>query len=145
MTFRDLLTTGHYSLRATLESPSYSGKGGFDANTLREIAQKSLNSISAWCKENGLRISAMKTHSVMFTWKRKWKFSELLKIDNDIIEMKSSTKFLGVTLDGKPIWNAHIINQCKMAKGILMQCRKAVGPTWGFTPKNHEIDLHSLC
>ena len=49
--------------------------------------------------------------------------------------MKSSTRFLGVTLDSKLTWNEHIINQCKKAKGILMQCRKAVGPTWGFTPK----------
>ena len=85
------------SLIATLESPSFSGKEGFDTDTLREITQKSLNSISAWFKEDGIRISAMKTHSVMFTWKRKWKFSEPLKIDDDIIEMK----FLGVTLDSK--------------------------------------------
>ena len=49
--------------------------------------------------------------------------------------MKSSTRFLGVTLDSKLTWNEHIINQCKKAKGILMQCRNAVGPTWGFTPK----------
>ena len=67
----------------------------------------------------------------MFTWKRKWKFS----VPNDIIEMKSSTKFLGVTLDSKLTWNEHITNQCKKAKGILMQCRKAVGLTWGFIPK----------
>ena len=44
------------SLIATLESPSSNGKGGFDADTLREITQKSLNSIDEWCKENGLRI-----------------------------------------------------------------------------------------
>ena len=122
------------SLIATLASSS-NGKGGFDADTLREITQKSLNSIDEWCKENGLKISALKTHSVMFTWKRKWKFSVPLKFDNDIMEMKSSTRFLGVTLDSKLTWNEHIINQCKKAKGILMQCRKAVGPTWGFTPK----------
>ena len=56
------------SLIATLESSS-NGKGGFDADTLREITQKSLNSIDEWCKENGLKISALKTHSVMFTWR----------------------------------------------------------------------------
>ena len=103
------------SLIATLESSS-NGKGGFDADTLREITQKSLNSIDEWCKENGLKISALKTHSVMFTWTRKWKFSVPLKIDNNIIEMKSSTRFLGVTLDSKLTWNEHIINQCEKAK-----------------------------
>ena len=49
--------------------------------------------------------------------------------------MKSSTKFLGVTLDSMLLWNEHIEKQCKKAKGILMQCRRAIGPTWGFTPK----------
>ena len=48
--------------------------------------------------------------------------------------MKSSTKCVAVTLNTKLTIN-HIINQCKKARGILMQCRKAVGPTWGFTPK----------
>ena len=71
----------------------------------------------------------------VFTLKRKWKFPELLKIYNDEIEMKSSTKFLDVTLDSKLTWNEHNISQCKKAKGILMLCKKAVGPTWGFTPK----------
>ena len=40
------------SLTATLESPSSNGKGGFDADTLREITLKTLNSIDEWCKEN---------------------------------------------------------------------------------------------
>ena len=50
------------------------------------------------------------------------------------IEVQKSTKFLGVILDSKLSWNEHIENVCKKAKGILMQCRKAVGPTWGFKP-----------
>ena len=123
------------SLLATIEKPSANGKEGFDADTLRDITQRSLNSISAWCTENGLKISALKTHAVMFTWKRKWNFSKPLTVDNNEIEMKTSTKFLGVTLDSKLNWNEHISKQCKKTKGILMQCRKAVGPTWGFTPK----------
>ena len=81
------------------------------------------------------KIRAMETHSVIFTWKKKWKFSVPLIIVNDIIELKSSTKFLGVTLNSKLTWNRHITNQCKKAKSILMQCRKVVGPTWVFTPK----------
>ena len=70
----------------------------------------------------------------MFTNRRNWSFSKPLKVDGNEIEMKQSTKFLGLTLDSKLLWNDHIQNVCKKSKGILMQCRKAVGPTWGFKP-----------
>ena len=123
------------ALLATLEAPARNGVQGFDADTLRDMTQKSLNSISDWCAENGLKLSTLKTHSVMFTWRRNWKFSRPLTVNNTEIEMKSSTKFLGVTLDSMLLWNEHIEKQCKKAKGILMQCRRAIGPTWGFTPK----------
>ena len=123
------------ALLATLETPSNDGKGGPDADIIRDTTQRSLTAINEWCKDSGLKISELKTHSVMFTWKRKWKFSSPLKIDDHIIEMKKSTKLLGIHIDSKLSWNTHIEKQCKKAKGILMQCRKAVGPTWGFTPK----------
>ena len=50
----------------------------------------------------------MKTHAVMFTWKRKWTFSKPLKVNNTNIELKTSTKFLGVIRDHKLSWNEHI-------------------------------------
>ena len=123
------------ALLACLETPAKKGVQGFDADTLREMTQKSLNSINDWCVESGLKLSTLKTHSVMFTWRRNWNFSKPLKVNDTVIEMKDSTKFLGVILDSKLTWNTHIENQCKKAKGILMQCRRAIGPLWGFTPK----------
>ena len=107
---------------------------GFDADTLREVTQKSLNSINQWCKQSGLTLSHLKTHCVMFTNRRNWSFSKPLKVDGEEVKMKNSTKFLGLILDSKLLWNDHIENVCKKSKGILMQCRKAVGPTWGFKP-----------
>ena len=38
--------------------------------TLESLSSVICNSISAWCKENGLEISAMKTNSVVFTLKK---------------------------------------------------------------------------
>ena len=56
-----------------------------------------------------------------------------LKIDNGIIEIKSSIKFLGVTLDSKLTWRKHVNNQCKKAKRIVMQsceiCTATVRPS----------------
>ncbi|KAL5270074.1 hypothetical protein ACHWQZ_G003533 [Mnemiopsis leidyi] len=111
-----------------------SGRQGFDADTLREVTQKSLNSINAWCKKSGLKLSHLKSHCVMFTNRRSWSFDRPLKVDGAEINVLNSTKFLGLTLDSKLNWNEHIDNLCKKTKCILMQCRRAVGPTWGFKP-----------
>ena len=70
----------------------------------------------------------------MFTNRRSWSISRPLKVDGAEIAVKKSTKFLGITLDFKLLWNEHLENVCKKSKGILMQCKKAVGPTWGFKP-----------
>jgi ribonuclease HI len=107
---------------------------GFDADTLRDVTQKSLNAIEAWCTENGLKISTSKTHSVMFTRKQKWKLARPLKVHGKELKLEESTKFLGITLDQKLSWTTHITKQTKKAKGILMMCKSALGPTWGFTP-----------
>ena len=70
----------------------------------------------------------------MFTKRKNWSFSRPLKVDGIEIDVQKSIKFLGIILDSKLSWNEHIENVCKKAKGILMQCKKAVGPTWGFKP-----------
>ena len=108
---------------------------GFDADTLREVTQKSLNTIETWCTENGLKLSTTKTHAIMFTWKRKWKLLKPLKVNNQTISLKTNTKFLGVIIDDKLNWNEHIKTQTNKAIKVLNQCRRSLGPTWGFTPQ----------
>jgi ribonuclease HI len=107
---------------------------GFDADTLRDVTQRSLNAIEEWCLDNDLKISTDKTHSVMFTRKLNWKLARPLKVHGKDLELLESTKFLGITLDQKLTWTVHISKQSKKAKGILMMCKAALGPTWGFTP-----------
>ena len=78
------------ALLATTEAPKVKGVQGFDADTLREMTQKSLVHINSWCKENGLSLSALKTHSVMFTKRRNWRdqLTKPLKVDNTEIEIR---------------------------------------------------------
>ena len=113
---------------------------GFDAGTIKQTTQRSLNTIEEWCNSRGIKVSSMKTHAIMFTWKREstWKRSgkfdeQPLKINNIPINLVKSTKFLGVILDHKLSWKEHIEKQCTKAKTILFQCRKAIGASWGFT------------
>ena len=107
---------------------------GDDLAVIHECTQKSINSINKWCKNNGLNISSLKTKILMFTWRRKWELPKDLLLDGKTIDLSQSTKFLGIHLDTKLNFNEHIKYITKKATMSLMQCKRAVGPTWGLTP-----------
>jgi ribonuclease HI len=108
---------------------------GQDLECICERTQKTINTIETWCKSKGLNISNLKTKVVMFTWRKKWTLPKAIVVEGKPVELSESAKFLGVTLDSKLNFNEHIRNITKKATMILMQCKKAVGPTWGMTPK----------
>ena len=107
---------------------------GNDTDVIWERTQKTINTIEKWCHSKGLSISALKTKIVMFTWNKKWTVRPI-KVGNNTINLSSSAKFLGVTLDNKLNYNEHLDNITKKATASLMQCKRAVGPTWGLTPR----------
>ncbi len=107
---------------------------GKDVSTIHDITQRTVKCIEEWCKAKGLKVSVMKTQIVMFTWNTKWKL-DAIKLNGQNIEVTNTVKFLGITLDSKLSFKQHIDNISKKATAILMQCRKAVGPTWGLTPQ----------
>ena len=72
----------------------------------------------------------------MFTWRRKWELPSNLQLDGKTLKLDKTTKFLGVHLDSKLNFNVHIKHIAKKATTSLMQCRQAVGPTWGLTPRS---------
>ena len=74
---------------------------GHAANTLRDITQKSINTIEKWCEESGLTLSTVKTHVIVFTRKRKWKMSRPFQVNGTDIKLREHTKFLGVTIGSK--------------------------------------------
>ena len=121
-------------LAATI-SPPTKGNAAADIYPLREATQKSLSTISKWCKSVGLKLSALKSHTVIFTHRHNIKLREPIKVMGHEIKATNHTKFLGVTLDSKLNWSKHIDTQIKKCKQVLFQCRRAVGPTWGFSPK----------
>ena len=72
----------------------------------------------------------------MFTWRRKWELPRDICLDGKILKLDQSTKFLGIYLDSKLSINEHIKHVTKKATTSLMQFSKAVGPTWGLTPRS---------
>ena len=110
-------------------------EGGKDA--LEVIIQRTnttIRTIERWCADNGLSISALKTKVVMFTWNYKWSLPGQVLVGGKAMELSAHVKYLGVTIDSKLNFNEHISNIARKATACLMQCQKAVGPTWGLTP-----------
>ena len=70
----------------------------------------------------------------MFTWNRKWSLRPI-EVCEEKIEFSNEVKLLGITLDSKLTFNTHIDNITKKCIGTLFQNKRAIGPTWGFSPK----------
>ena len=58
-----------------------------------------------------------------------------ISVGGNTITLFKTVKFLGVTLDNKLNYNTHIDNVTQKATAALMQCKRAVGPMWGLSPK----------
>ena len=106
---------------------------GDELDIIRSRTQKTIDTIETWCQSKGLKISALKTQIVLFTWRIKYTLKPIY-VSGRRIEPVECAKFLGVTLDSKLNYNTHITNICAKATAALMQCKRAVGPTWGLTP-----------
>ena len=106
---------------------------GNDLEVIWSRTQKTINTIEKWCQTKDLSISALKTQVVMFTWNKKWSIRPI-RVGGHTTELSKTAKFLGITLDSKLTFTEHINNITKKATGNLMQCKRAVGPTWGMEP-----------
>ena len=110
-------------------------QSGTDKNTILETAKRYLNKINAWCKSKGLEISTVKTQIVFWTRNKTIIKPKSFKCKESDIEVGTTAKYLGVTLDEKLNWKEHINSQTKKCKNIFFACRKAIGKTWGLSPK----------
>ena len=108
---------------------------GIDIDTIIDICQQCLDRISEWGLEKGLNFSPTKTEAILFTWKTKWSIKTPLKLGNKKIKMCQQVKYLGVILDSKLSWRPHCQDRVRKATIALMQCRRAVGKTWGLKPR----------
>ena len=107
---------------------------GIDLKTIKTIAKNHLIIIDTWCKDNGLKLSKIKTKIILFRMKGRAKNIKPIKIKGDTIEFTKSTKFLGVIIDEFLNWNEHITGKCAKAKKLLFKCKNAVNKNWGLSP-----------
>lgn len=109
---------------------------GISGSTVSQLTQIGLNVISKWCGNQGLKISTEKTIAVKFTLCRKEADKTMvLKLSNGPIKYSNHMKYLGVILDSKLNFKAHLENKLRQAYNALWTCKSFIGRRWGMSPK----------
>ena len=72
------------------------------------MAQKAINIVANWASAQELQFSSKKTEIVLFTHKRNPDL-ESLSMNGSKLKLSKEARLLGVTLDSKLTWKAHII------------------------------------
>ena len=91
-----------------------------DIKILNEILEREANKVILWFNANKLIINLTKTNCMMFSNKRN--IPQLnITLNNTVLEVKSETTFLGVVIDNKLSWKAHILHiSGKISKSIAI-------------------------
>ena len=83
---------------------------GTSFQDISNILNKELENISIWLEANKLTININKTHYMMFHRTRVKHITNFkIHISNNVIHRSMNTKFLGVIIDSKLNWAAHIL------------------------------------
>lgn len=109
-------------------------KGKFE-ETVSETLQMALNIVQRWCERMGLRVNPLKTTVVTFTRRRKLEKLIKPKLFGTELDFSTRVKYLGVIIDSKLLWNAHIQKVINKATTTLFYCRSLVGKRWGLGPR----------
>jgi hypothetical protein len=96
---------------------------GSDIDNLINNANNELNKIYDWLKCNKLSLNINKSHYMIITNKTYSSHVDL-KINDNVIEKVSNTKFLGIIIDNKLSWKEHIsFVKSKVSRGIGIICK----------------------
>uniref|UniRef100_A0A1I8GMR1 ABC transporter domain-containing protein n=1 Tax=Macrostomum lignano TaxID=282301 RepID=A0A1I8GMR1_9PLAT len=100
----------------------------------RDLMQSFIRKAESWANDNGLELSEPKTVAIMFTSRLRWNIRPLQLYGRDIA-FAHQTRCLGVILDHRLNWSFHVKAKAKRASAILAQLRRALGTSWGLSPK----------
>ena len=112
--------------------------GGTDLAYMFHRMNQVLMQLQEWGHKCGLKFNPSKTEAVLFSrdnpGSRKFTVPKL-KMDNKIIQLSNTVKYLGVTLDRKLFWSDHIDNQINSCKQLMMKILADVRGYYGPRPK----------
>ena len=100
---------------------------GTHFTNISQILNTELENVNIWLKAHKLTVNIKKTHYMMFHRTRiKLNTNFKILINSNIIDHTNNTKFLGVIIDNKMNWSAHIHyikNKMSKSIGILFKIR----------------------
>jgi hypothetical protein len=108
---------------------------GSDLTQIHSIIQTALNHINAWAEEEGLRFNTGKSHSLLFNSRGKNLPIPPLMLNGKILNHQSTTKYLGVLVDGGLRWHDHLNQAVVRAKRDMVRINNTLSKTFGPSPK----------
>ena len=120
-----------FDVQAFADDLSIRIKGKF-TSTISERMQAALNLVMLWCRQHGLSVNPDKTEVILFTRRRNLSGPlKPLRLFGKTLVYSETVKSLGVILDNKLMWNAHVDYIIKKAKTTFWGCRNLAGKNWG--------------
>ena len=93
-------------------------------DTVCDIMQRTVKGIEEWCTCHQLAVNPTKTEMVLFT--RRFKIQDWT---DDVKSCVKQVKYLGVILDSKLNWKAHVDAKCQKAITAFYQLCRTTGKT----------------
>jgi ribonuclease HI len=134
-TFLALFRKGKVKVVGFADDAGLVAKGEYPSH-LSIYMQEAVNKALSWGRSTGLQFSAPKTVSMLFTHKRKFDPPPPIWMDGTRIRLVDTARYLGVILDSKLSWKAHLKQKVREAKGKLMATKAAMGKLWGIPPNS---------
>jgi ribonuclease HI len=112
-------------------------------NSAEKALTGALNTISKWMERNNLFLSPQKSTVVTFSRKHV-NPSISVELNGNIIPQCEVVKFLGLTLDRKLTWNAHVTNTLTKCEKGLNILRAISSLSWGSHPSSMKNIYNAL-
>ena len=107
---------------------------GGTASEIERQANAALDHAQRWGDVHKLKFAAAKTNALVVTNKLKHDTPRLSMGGTDIT-LKKEIKILGLIVDNKLTFNAHVDSTCKKVVSIYKQLIRAAGTSWGLHPE----------
>jgi hypothetical protein len=104
-----------------------------DATIAVSLLQTLTNRIKSQLEKVKLKVNAAKTVLIIFNRKRTSVDNFRLTVDGLQIQPVIQTKLLGITLDSKLNWTAHLNEKERQVRKIFFSLRSYTGKTWGLS------------